>query len=140
MWLLKKTRWWQRHRGLMGDINFQPITRANSERNEWKKLRRGELKKSVARGGCHILIYAPRNYCSQSFLAPDEYVRRRSKSKGGEPLKINFARESTSLIRFYSIDLTIAAVVIFLPSIADSKFIYVKSSLERDLNNLKVLL
>ena len=124
----------------MGDINFQPITRANSERNEWKKLRRGELKKSVARGGCHILIYAPRNYCSQSFLAPDEYVRRRrSKSKGGEPLKINFARESTSLIRFYSIDLTIA-VVIFLPSTADSKFIYVKSSLERDLNNLKVLL
>ena len=139
MWLLKKTRWWQRHRGLMGDINFQPITRANSERNEWKKLKRGELKKSVARGGCHILIYAPRNYCSQSFLAPDEYVRRRSKSKGGEPLKINFARESTSLIRFYSIDLTIA-VVIFLPSTADSKFIYVKSSLERDLNNLKVLL
>ena len=104
-----------------------------------EKIEERGAEKSVARGGCHILIYAPRNYCSQSFLAPDEYVRRRSKSKGGEPLKINFAREPTSLIRFYSIDLTIA-VVIFLPSTADSKFIYVKSSLERDLNNLKVLL
>ena len=104
-----------------------------------EKIEERGAEKSVARGGCHILIYAPRNYCSQSFLAPDEYVRRRSKSKGGEPLKINFARESTSLIRFYSIDLTIA-VVIFLPGTADSKFIYVKSSLERDLNNLKVLL
>ena len=35
-WLFLFIRWWQRHRGLMGDINFQPITRAMTE---WMKKR-----------------------------------------------------------------------------------------------------
>ena len=118
VWLFKKTRWWQRHRGLMGDINFPPITRANSTLLKWmEKFQEGSWKK-VARVARGAHLCTSRNYCSQSFFSSGWICKKKANQKRGRPtLKINFATVCATLsflMRFYSIDLTVAVVIFWL--------------------------